>query len=138
MMKKNNYSGMTDTFNVNIQGRFTVQKLRQVIQQLEKLIDSTVIRVANPHCEYCGSTNVHKDGRRNTKRRGLVQTYRCIRCARRFTNNSKAIKKQLVSIVVKLRSDGLSLREIEKHLQENYGTSVVAATIHNWLKKTTS
>jgi transposase-like protein len=84
-------------------------------------------------CILCGSTNVTKYGRRNT--RGVKkQRYHCKNCRKKFirTNNFRMRnKKSLIDKSLKLRKQGMTYSQIAEKI--NY--KVTRHTIRHWVQK---
>jgi len=92
-----------------------------------------------PTCPKCGSNQyVIKRGFRYN-RTGPDQRYYCNRCKRRFIgrNAFKWMRNRamVVAASIDLYFRGLSLRQVQQHLEDYYQIRVTHATIYNWLKK---
>lgn len=92
-----------------------------------------------PPCTKCGSNqHVTRRGFRY-KRAGPQQRYHCALCKYRFVNETAfkwvRTKSQAVAACLDLYFRGLSLRQVQQHLEDTYKIKVTHATIYNWLKK---
>lgn len=92
-----------------------------------------------PPCPKCGSNqHVTKRGFRY-KRAGPEQRYHCASCEFRFVNESAfkwmRTKSRAIASALDLYFRGLSLRQVQQHLEDSYGIKVTHATIYNWLRK---
>lgn len=94
---------------------------------------------SQPPCPKCGSNKqVTKRGFRY-RREGPEQRYHCASCNFRFVNETAfkwmRTKSRVIASALDLYFRGLSLRQVQQHLQDSYGIKVTHATIYNWLKK---
>ena len=92
-----------------------------------------------PPCPKCGSNqHVTKRGFRY-KRSGSEQRYHCNSCEYRFVNETAfkwmRTKARAIASALDLYFRGLSLRQVQQHLEDSYGIKVTHATIYNWLRK---
>jgi len=92
-----------------------------------------------PPCPKCGSNqHVTKRGFRY-KRSGPEQRYCCNSCEYRFVNETAfkwmRTKARAIASALDLYFRGLSLRQVQQHLEDSYGIKVTHATIYNWLRK---
>jgi transposase-like protein len=92
-----------------------------------------------PTCPKCGSNqHVTKRGFRY-KRQGAEQRYYCASCEFRFVNESAfkwmRTKSRAIASALDLYFRGLSLRQVQQHLEDSYGIKVTHTTIYNWLRK---
>lgn len=90
-------------------------------------------------CRICRSDKflVKVGPRRNQS--GPVQKFYCKQC-RKFSTDRRGyerMKNQTMTIVcaLDLFFRGISLREVQQHLQSTFGIDVSYVTIHNWIKK---
>lgn len=94
---------------------------------------------SKPECPKCGNDqNVIKRGIRHNLS-GSVQRYYCKHCNRRFTDRTafEGMRSRAIAIAsaLDLYYRGLSLRQIEKHLESFYSVKVTHTTVYNWIKK---
>ena len=92
-----------------------------------------------PSCPKCGSEqHVIKRGFRYS-RAGPEQRYCCKCCKYRFVNRTAfkwmRAKARVIACALDLFFRGLSLRQVQQHLEDLYGTKVTHSTIYNWLRK---
>jgi putative transposase len=88
-------------------------------------------------CQFCGSTNIRKDGVRKNKS-ATLQVYNCKECNRDFTINigfeHMKHNPQAITTAMQLYFSGESLRNTMESLQL-IGVKVSHQTIFNWIKK---
>jgi transposase-like protein len=94
---------------------------------------------ARPVCPKCNSNQyVIKRGFRYN-RTGPEPIYYCKLDKHRFVNKTAfkymRTKAKAIASALDLYFRGLSLRQVQEHLEDSYGIKVTHATIHNWLKK---
>jgi putative transposase len=86
------------------------------------------------NCKNCNSEQVRKWGKVRGK-----QVYKCKDCGHRFYSDGKfsRMKNDKNNIVAALNFyyDGLSLRKVQRNLEQIFGEKVSQVTILNWLKK---
>ncbi len=89
----------------------------------------------NPACVYCGSSNVIKYGKRETKD-GEIQIYKCKSCKRYFSDNryKPNLKEIMIKTSIHLYSLGQSYRKIARFFREDLGFEVSHVTVRNWVK----
>ncbi len=92
-----------------------------------------------PPCPRCGSDQrVTKRGFRYS-RTGPEQRYHCKFCEYRFVNKTAfkwmRTKARVITCALDLFFRGLSLRQVQQHLEDSYGVKVTHSTIYNWLRK---
>lgn len=90
-------------------------------------------------CRKCGSHKfLVKVGPRHNQS-GTVQKFYCKQCKKFSTDRRgyERMKNQTMTIVcaLDLFFRGISLREVQQHLQSTFGIDVSYVTIHNWIKK---
>ncbi len=94
---------------------------------------------ASPCCPKCGSAEhfIKRGPRYN--RSGIVQTYYCKKCRRKFSGRTafRGMKTKAATVVVALDLyyRGLSLRQISEHLEASHGIKVAHGTVYYWIKK---
>lgn len=83
-------------------------------------------------CPRCGHGETWKHGKRND-----LQRYRCKSCLQTFTDNGalpgRRIPPQAVGVALSTFFEGMSYRDIERHLETLYGLSVSPSTIYRWV-----
>lgn len=92
-----------------------------------------------PPCPKCGSEqHVIKRGFRYS-RAGPEQRYCCKHCKYRFINRTvfkwMRTKARVVTCALDLFFRGLSLRQVQQHLEDSYEVKVTHSTIYNWIRK---
>ena len=91
------------------------------------------------NCQYCGSSNLKKDGIRNNKA-GAIQKFYCRDCHHYFTINigfeRMKHNPQAITSAMQLYFSGESLRNTQKTLRL-LGVQVCHKTIFMWIKKYT-
>lgn len=90
-------------------------------------------------CKICGSDkSLVKYGPRHNQS-GTVQKFYCKQCNKFSTDRRgyERMKNQTMTIVcaLDLFFRGISLREVQQHLQSTFGIDVSYVTIHNWIRK---
>ena len=90
-------------------------------------------------CKICGSDRfLVKYGPRHNQS-GTVQKFYCKQCNKFSTNRRgyERMKNQTMTVVcaLDLFFRGISLREVQQHLQSTFGIDVSYVTIYNWIKK---
>jgi putative transposase len=108
--------------------------------------DSKVIRAnkgivrrslkVNGKCKFCNGDKVVKDGKKGGK-----QQYKCMECGHKFVNPDRHAKmrapKGAIATALELYYDGLSLRQVARHIQKIYKVKVNASTVWRWIQKYT-
>jgi transposase-like protein len=88
-------------------------------------------------CQYCGSSNLKKDGLRRNKS-GTIQKFYCRDCHKYFTINIGFEKMkhnpQAITSAMQLYFSGESLRNTMESIQL-LGLQVSHQTVYNWIKK---
>lgn len=86
-------------------------------------------------CKVCGSRNFVKFG---TRPKTGEQRYRCRECHHVFSIDGAlpgmVYSKDIYYKAIALRQDGLTLSQIEKHLQENYQKEISTGLLSKWLR----
>jgi len=103
-----------------------------------KVAETRVIQEVNvSNCQYCGSSNLAKAGKRKNKS-GIIQKFFCRDCHHYFTINIGFEKMkhnpQAVTTAMQLYFSGESLRNTQESLQL-LGVKVSHKTIFMWIKK---
>lgn len=88
-------------------------------------------------CQYCGSSNLKKDGLRKNKS-GIIQKFHCRECGHYFTINigfeRMKHNPQAITTAMQLYFSGESLRNTQKSLKL-LGVEVSHQTVFMWIKK---
>jgi transposase-like protein len=96
------------------------------------------IKASKKRCPYCGSNRTGPKGFRYNKS-GAVRLRICKDCKRRFKDDlmieMKGFKTLFAIIALDLYYKGLSLRSIQNHLWQIYGSNKSVSTIHRWIVK---
>jgi transposase-like protein len=109
---------------------------------LREIVTSVRHPNSEPKCPKCGKAwdqkNVTKRGIRHN-RSGPIQIYYCKHCGRKFGDRTafEGMRSRAISIAsaLDLFYRGLSLRQIEEHLESFYAIKVTHTTVYNWIKK---
>ncbi|MFC1985641.1 transposase [Chloroflexota bacterium] len=87
-------------------------------------------------CKYCGSEGVVKYGTYNG-----VQRYFCKVCQRKFKADDTTFHMKTdvnqVSSALNMHYEGMSIKAIRRHLQQEFNNSPSTATIYEWIMKYT-
>lgn len=87
-------------------------------------------------CKSCGSTHVRKYGQYKG-----VQQYFCNDCGSKFKNTDTTFHMKLdanmVTSALNVYYEGLSVRDIRRHLLQEHGHAPSTATIYEWIQKYT-
>jgi putative transposase len=107
-------------------------------QLRKKVASNRVIQEVNvSNCQYCGSSNLKKDGLRKNKC-GTIQKFYCRNCHHYFTINigfeHMKHNPQAVTTAMQLYFSGESLRNTQESLQL-LGVKVSHKTVYMWIKK---
>jgi putative transposase len=108
------------------------------IQLRNKVSSNRVIQEVNvSNCQWCGSSNLKKDGLRKNKC-GTIQKFYCRDCHHYFTINigfeRMKHNPQAVTTAMQLYFSGESLRNTQESLQL-LGVKVSHKTVYMWIKK---
>jgi transposase-like protein len=110
---------------------FSVQLRKEV--QINRVIQEVNVQ----NCQYCGSSNLKKDGFRKNKS-GNIQKFYCRDCKRYFTVNIGFEKMkhnpQAITSAMQLYFSGESLRNTMRSLRL-FGVEVSYQTVYNWIRK---
>ena len=103
----------------------------------EVAITRTIPEVNLKNCQYCGSSEIAKDGIRHNKN-GNLQIYQCRSCGHYFTINlgfqHMRATPEIVTSAMQLYFTGESLRNVQKFLKLQ-GVTVSHVAIMKWIKK---
>ena len=101
---------------------------------LHKRGESRISR-PSPRCPNCPSRKIVRDGRRPTKRKGLVQKYLCRRCGTRFSGlpglKGRHASPGVIADALSQVSNGTSLAKVANELSRK-GNDFSRSTIHRW------
>ncbi|MGA2671138.1 MAG: IS6 family transposase [Dehalococcoidia bacterium] len=109
-------------------------------EDVAKLFAKPVVHLEEHHftqpepikCKWCGSVDIKKYGIRDG-----VQEYFCLKCGRKFNAKDVPYKKQTpveqIGTALDMFYDGLSLRNIARHLEHTYNNPVNESTIYRWV-----
>ena len=92
-----------------------------------------------PKCPHCKrSDSVVKYGKRKCYDQ-IKQKYHCNKCERHFIDESDYARmkggRHITNVMIDLKSRGLSLRDIKKHLEMVYGMKVAHTSVMHRIKK---
>ena len=103
----------------------------------EVAITRTIQEVNLQNCQYCGSSEIAKDGVRHNKN-GDLQIYQCRVCGHYFTINlgfqHMRATPEIITSAMQLYFTGESLRNVQKFLKLQ-GVTVSHVAIMKWIKK---
>ena len=92
------------------------------------------------NCQYCGTSDIVKDGIRHNKH-GDLQVYLCRRCGKHFTLNlgfeGMRATPQIITSAMQLYFTGESFRNVQKFLKLQ-GVKVSHVAVFEWIKKYTA
>jgi transposase-like protein len=114
---------------------FAVEFSSQIRKEVQ--INRVIQEVNVQNCQYCGSSNLKKDGVRNNKT-GAIQKFYCRDCHHYFTINigfeRMKHNPQAITSAMQLYFSGESLRNTQKSLKL-LGVEVSHKTVFMWIKK---
>ena len=114
---------------------FAVEFSSQIRKEVQ--INRVIQEVNVKNCQYCGSSNLKKDGVRKNKC-GTIQIFECRDCHKYFTINigfeRMKHNPQAVTSAMQLYFSGESLRNTMQSLKL-LGVEVSHQTVYNWIKK---
>jgi transposase-like protein len=114
---------------------FAVEFSHQIRKEVQ--INRVIQEVNVQNCQYCGSSNLKKDGVRRNKA-GAIQKFYCRDCHHYFTINIGFEKMkhnpQAITSAMQLYFSGESLRNTQKSLKL-LGVEVCHKTVFMWIKK---
>jgi len=121
--------------NVKCKHIFAVEFSSQIRKEVQ--INRVIQEVNVQNCQYCGSTNLKKDGIRRNKA-GAIQKFYCRDCHHYFTINigfeRMKHNPQAITSAMQLYFSGESLRNTQKSLKL-LGVEVSHKTVFMWIKK---
>ena len=90
-------------------------------------------------CIYCKNRNYVKNGTRKTKDRGLIQTYKCKTCNRRFTNDEGFYRMRnnpaKITQALDLYYSSLSSRKVRNYFRRHLPNNSSHETVLSWARK---
>lgn len=90
-------------------------------------------------CRHCNSNKIIKYGNRINKRKGKTQIYKCKECCRKFTLNEGFLytehKGEIIIVALDLYAKNVSLRGVQDHIKQIYGTDISHVTVLRWIRK---
>src|SRR3990167_6664708 len=90
-------------------------------------------------CFHCKSQNFAKWGQRKTKQRGIIQTYKCLDCKKRFTNDEGFYRmknpEDKITQGIDLYFSNLSSRKVRNHFRRHRTENASHETILRWCRK---
>ena len=114
---------------------FAVEFSSQIRKEVQ--VNRVIQEVNVQNCQYCGSSNLKKDGIRNNKA-GAIQKFYCRDCHHYFTINigfeRMKHSPQAITSAMQLYFSGESLRNTQKSLRL-LGVEVSHKTVFMWIKK---
>ena len=114
---------------------FAIEFSSQIRKQVQ--INRVIQEVNVQNCQYCGSSNLKKDGLRRNKT-GSIQKFFCRECHHYFTINigfeRMKHNPQAITSAIQLYFSGESLRNTQKSLKL-LGVEVCHKTVFMWIKK---
>lgn len=111
----------------------------QQISSIKKYKDSEFKSFAKIECPNCKSSKIIKRGKRKTQNRGLIQTYQCKGCKKRFTYNDGFYRMrntpEKITQSLHLYFSGTSLRKTQEHLGVFHNHNASHMTVLRWIRK---
>jgi len=93
----------------------------------------------NVSCVFCKSRNYVKWGKRKTQDRGLIQTYKCQDCNKRFTNDNGFYRmrnhENKITSAIDLYFSNLSSRKVRNHFRRHLPKNASHVSVLNWCRK---
>ena len=90
-------------------------------------------------CFFCKSRNFVKWGKRKTENRGLIQTYKCLDCKKRFTNDDGFYRmrnhEDKITSAIDLYFSNLSSRKVRNHFRRHLPKNASHISVLNWCRK---
>ena len=90
-------------------------------------------------CQFCKSTNYVLWGKRKTEKRGIIQTYKCKDCNKRFTNDNGYYRmknnENIITTSINMYKSKLSSRKMRNQLKRQMETKISHVTILDWARK---
>lgn len=90
-------------------------------------------------CVFCKSRNYAKWGKRKTQDRGLIQTYKCRNCNKRFTNDEGFYRmrnpESKITSAIDLYFSNLSSRKVRNHFRRHLPKNASHVSILSWCRR---
>lgn len=90
-------------------------------------------------CIFCKSRNFVKWGKRKTQERGIIQTYKCQDCGKRFTNDEGFYRmrnhEDKITQSIDLYFSNLSSRKVRNHFRRHLPKNASHVSVLNWCRK---
>ena len=90
-------------------------------------------------CCFCKSQNFIKWGKRKTEHRGLIQTYKCRYCNKRFTNDEGFYRmrnpQDKITQAIDLYFSNLSSRKVRNHFRRHRPDNCSHITVLDWCRR---
>lgn len=90
-------------------------------------------------CKFCNSKNFAKWGKRKTENRGLIQTYKCRDCGKRFTNDNGFYRmrnnESKITQAIDLYFSNLSSRKVRNHFRRHLSHNASHETVLDWCRR---
>lgn len=90
-------------------------------------------------CVFCNSRNYTKWGNRKTENRGLIQTFKCNDCGKRFTNNDGFYRmrnhENKITEAIDLYFSNLSSRKVRNHFRRHRPNNCSHVTVLDWCRR---
>jgi transposase-like protein len=90
-------------------------------------------------CIFCKSMNHVSWGTRKTLKRGIIQTYKCKDCNKRFTNNNGFYRMKnnddIITMSIDMYLSNLSSRKMRNQLKRHSTTKISHVTVLDWVRK---
>ncbi|MEO9277031.1 MAG: DDE-type integrase/transposase/recombinase [Nitrososphaera sp.] len=131
-----NYNLRKGRENKNCKHIISCQILQKTVQQEKKIEKIDLPKV----CPKCQSTTYRKHGYRIVKGNTKRQRYDCLQCHHKFTLNdsgfaSMRFSPQIITECINLNMNGMSLRNISRHIKATHDLNVSHGAIADWVKK---
>lgn len=114
--------------------------MKERMKQKETLNSQSSI-FEKPVCAFCKSFNIMKHGKRKCENM-TKQRYMCKDCGKTFIDDREFSKfkgtAKIITLVMDLYFNGLSLRKIRNHLKQFYDFNVHHETLRQWIIRFTS
>ncbi len=92
-------------------------------------------------CIYCKKSNYSKWGKKKTENRGIIQTYKCKECGKRFTQDEGFYRmrnsEKKITMGIDLYFSNLSSRKVRNHFRRHLDHNASHITVLNWARKYT-
>ena len=92
-------------------------------------------------CVHCEKSNFIKKGFRRTENRGRIQTYRCLDCGKKFTQDDGFYRMrnspEKITSAIDLYFSNLSSRKVRNHFRRHWSHNSSHVTILDWCRRYT-